>query len=378
MTNGELEFKSLIVGLAGFLHKNKTYPFPILLQQGCNFLALILRERYPRTMFGLLAMFEAPVNTWYSLGLPAEFDCTASLMYDGQLSEEASRYLFQELLEPNQLPSSVNDVLQQIALENHGFKKLIERLQTAAYEEPIVAQQEYVQLRSFLISYPYVSTDQLRNYFSGTRYILPQQVGDLYDDCLHDLVYWNCTQCGPLVEKSGQLRGIKPSVCNDHRPGLPHVQQIKGLKGLRRIKPGLHWRVCLPGISEMRVFRRVEKLQKQNSDYLYGFALWPGIDRYDLQLQFSDHSVWAVDIKDHQNPYGLANHLNPIYGEASLSYNEGFYVVPMHRIQEQDNYLQIARNHAVNLPSNISLISEDEFERRIIAKITTLQEDKVK
>lgn len=326
-------------------------------------------------MFGLFVMFENPVSTWYPLNTPTEFDCAASLMYDGQLSEEANRFLFQELLEEGQLSLSANGVLQQIALENHDFKKLIEQLQSAASENPEEAQKEYVRLRAFLINYPYASTEQLRSHFSNTRYISPHHVGNLYEACLHGKSYWNCNECGPLIEKNGLLRGIKPTICNDHRLGLPHVQRIEWSRGLRRIKPGLHWRVCLPGISEMKIFSKVEKLQKQYSDYLCDFTLWPGIDRYDLRLCFSDQAVWAVDVKDYHDPYNLAKHLRSIYGEGTLQYDEGFYVIPMRQIWKQDNYLQIARNQLGNLPHNISLLSEEAFEAHIAAKIATLQKN---
>lgn len=373
MVNGEIEFKSLLIGLAELLRQNRPYPFPPLFQYGCNFLALTQKGAYPRTMHGIFTMFEKPVTTWYSSSLPEEFDSEAGLMYDGQLSEEASRYLFEDLLEDGQLSNTATSVLQQISVENHSFKKLIEQLQAIAQENPDDAQHEYVLLRSFLINHPYVTTDMLREQFSTTRCISPQQVGVLYDDCVPGKLYWNCTQCGPLIEKDGQLRGIRPVICNDHRPDLSNVQRIEWVRGLRRLRPGLHWRTCLPGISEMSVFKLIEQLHKQYPDQLCNFSLWPGIDRYDLQARFSDHTVWAVDIKDHQNPYSLAKHLGPLYREGALHYDEGFYVIPMRQIARQHNYLRIARAKADNLPSDLHLVSEDVFEERVVAKIEILQ-----
>jgi hypothetical protein len=111
------------------------------------------------------------------------------------------------------------------------------------------------------------------------------------EDLPPDPLYWLCEQCGPLTKQYGQLRGIKPSACNDHRTELPHVQLVPWQRGLRCIAIGIHWRVCLPAISEMRLFHQWEVLCQQHPKELCSVLLWPGIDRYDLQLRFADGSV---------------------------------------------------------------------------------------
>jgi hypothetical protein len=253
---------------------------------------------------------------------------------------------------------------------------LLERLQEANQKDAERAQQEYVLLRRFLINNPYTTLEQLRSTFSQTRYISINDVGELYEDCKENDSCWCCDRCGPLIEKHGHLRGIKPSVCNDHRKNLSYVRRISWKQGLRRLKLGIHWRVCLPGIPEIRLFHTLEKLHKQQPEYFSEINLWPGIDRYDLRLQFGDGSVWAVDIKDYRNPYDLALQLKPVFGEGDLRYDESFYVIPNHRLLQRQDYIEILREEATELPKSTHLFSDIAFEERVVDKIMHLNKGK--
>lgn len=374
MTESSTDFDCLVLGLAEYLDRKQTYPFPDLFRHACNTLALKLTTvPYPQTISGLLDLMKEPVRTWWPSGLPPEFDSDYGLVYDNELSEEASRYLYQEVLEREKLPLSATSVQQRIVIENYQFRRLIDQLQDVYEHDPEQAQQEYVCLRAFLIEHPYATTEQLRAACWALRYLSAQEVGGLYgEDLPPDPSYWLCEQCGPLTRQYGQLRGIKPSVCNDHRTELPHIRLIPWQRGLRRITIGIHWRVCLPGTPEMRLFHQLEALRQQHPEQLCAVLLWPGIDRYDLQLRFANGSVWAIDLKDYPKPDALALHLTPIYGEGDLRYDESFYVVPV-RCLDRDNYLQIAREHATNLPTSTHLISDIAFEQRVAEQITRLQ-----
>lgn len=369
-------FDRLVVGLAEFLRQGIKYPYPGLLCHACNKLALeMIAVSYPHTFKGFLALLEEPVRAWYPLKLPEEFDSDFGLLYEGELSEEANQYLYEELIERAKLPETATASAKQIALENFQFQRLLERLQKVYTDsDPGAAQQEYVLLRRFLIEHPYTTLEELRQTFSRTRHISLEEVGELYEDCLTNAPYWNCNRCGPLTEKYGQLKGIKPKVCNDHRKDLSYIQQIPWQRGLRRIKFGIHCRVCLPGIPEMRLFRTLEQLHEQHPNHLYVVHIYPGIDRYDLQLQFGDGSVWAVDVKDYSNPYNLAPKLIPLYSEGELRYDESFYVIPSQRLSQRENYIRILREEAIALPESTHLVSDILFERQVIAKIEQLHE----
>lgn len=371
-------FDYLIIGLVKLLQQDCKYPYPELFQRACNTLALTMRNvvPYPRTLAGFLKLLEEPVQAWYLLAVPEAFDSDFGLTYDGRLSEEASRYFYDELLERTQLPESASTITQQLAIENYQFQKLLERLRERSDRDPELAQEEYVLLRSFLIENPYTTTAQLRQKF-GTgkiQYIKAQEVGDLYDDCDEHVAYWNCDRCGPLTEKYGRLHGSKPSVCNDHRKSLSYVHRIASERELRQIKRGIHLRICLPGIHELRLFYKLKALQQSHQEQLSTVLLYPGLDRYDLQLCFRDGTTWAIDVKDYRNPYQLAAKLFPIYGEGTLQYNESFYVLPNDRVLRYDNYIQIAREEATKLPASTRILSAAEFEECVITQITSLKQ----
>jgi hypothetical protein len=367
-------FDRLVIGVAELLRQGRRYPFPDLLQQACNKLALEMKAvLYPKTLKGFLTLLERPMRMWYPLRLPQEFDPDFGLLYEGDLSEEASQYLYEELIERAKLPLSATTAAQQIALENFQFQKLLERLRKAYIEDAETAQKEYVLLRRFLIQYPYTTREQLNKTFFRAKFVSPDDVGKLYEDCLTNISYWNCERCGPLTERHGQLRGIKPRICGDHRQHLPHVQQVQWQQGLRRLKQGIHHRVCLPGIPEIRLFSALENLHQQYQDILCTVHIYPGIDRYDLQLRFSNELVWAIDVKDYSDPYKLARKLVPLYNEGSLRHDEGFYVIPSHHLSRNENYIEVLREEST-LPKSIHFLNDSNFEKRVIAKIKQLQQ----
>ncbi|KYC41369.1 hypothetical protein WA1_21945 [Scytonema hofmannii PCC 7110] len=100
MAKDSNNFDYLVVGLAEFFRQNHNYPYPDLLQHACNKLALKMTATpYPRTLEGLFSLLGKPLLTWYPLEIPKEFDPDFGLIYDRALSEEASQYLYEQLLE---------------------------------------------------------------------------------------------------------------------------------------------------------------------------------------------------------------------------------------------------------------------------------------
>lgn len=370
------EFDFLLLGVAELLRYNRRYPYPDSFTHALHNLALKLSAvPLPRTQEGLLKLFAQPVKSWCPYPIPAMFYLESGLVDEGSLSEEAAQYFYTELVDRAAIPENASTAVQHAAMENYRFRQLFDRLAQAEDRER--AEAEYVQLRSFLIDNPYTTTAALRDAFWQTSYIKPQDVGALYDDWSEHLPRWVCDRCGPLVESGTRLRGVKPSLCNDHRRELSHVHEVSWEQGLRRVKRGVHWRVCLPGIPELRLFRFAQALHETHPQELVEVRLWPGIDRYDLQLGFGDSSIWAIDVKDIRGPEALGRKLTPLYREGLLRYDEGFYVVPVHRTRSTDGYLEAARYAAPHLPPNIHLLREPDFCARVTAKIQSLQVRKV-
>lgn len=169
------------------------------------------------------------------------------------------------------------------------------------------------------------------------------------------------------------MKGIKPRLCGNHNQNQDYVRQVKWERGLLRIKDGIHQRVCFPGIPELNLYSALEALQEKYPEYLHQVKLYPGLDRYDLQLYFSDGTVWAIDIKDVRDPYKLAKNLKPLYSEGSLRYDESFYAISDRCIANYPDYLEILRKAAKELSNATHLVSENSFITRVNEKIAELK-----
>ena len=181
-------FSYLIIGLQQLReqsqkssHNESKYPYPDMFRLACNKLALKMPfGTYPRTQTGLLKLFEKPIEEWWpsSLDIPEDFD--SSLLYDGNLSEEAMEH-FYDIFDEENIPDSVSI---QIAVENKLFQNIFLRLKEEYISrESAGIQEEYVKLRSFLINFPYTTSQELRKAFTRTDHILVPEVGDMYEYC---------------------------------------------------------------------------------------------------------------------------------------------------------------------------------------------------
>lgn len=366
--NPDTTFNYLVLGVGSALQDASQ---PTLFSWACHTLSLEMGHEYPRTQTGLYKLLEQPLQDWYPLAIPEEFDAGFGFLYEGALSEEASDY-YDELLEKLDLPQSLTAQLS--ALENASFRALFDELKQAYDAGNAKAQSEYVLLRRFLIERPYATAEEIGQTFFRSQYATPMRVGGLYEQIVSveaECGLWVCDRCGPLIVKNEQLRGIKPSVCSDHRKDLEKVHQVPWRSELRRVKPAIHRRVCIPGVPEIDLFEQLSRLCNSSLPGLHGVQLYPGIDCYDLRLQFSDSKIWAVDIKDYPNPLKLTRKLKAIYGPAALRYDKGFYVVPQNYIQQTKNYIKLAKR--TSSQHGMQLLGERSFMNRALKQIKRLQ-----
>ena len=366
--NSDTTFNYLVLGLCSILENGPGELFT----WGCHSLALAMAHDYPRTQTGLFNLFERPLSDWYPYPIPKQFDRSFGLLYEGELSEEASDYC-DRLIERTDLPKSL--LAQLSTLENAPFRELFDELKQAYEEGSDAVQREYVLLRRFLIEHPYATGEEIAQTFFRSKYANPKRVGSFYEPISSegsDGYVWTCDRCGPLRIKHNQLRGLKPSVCSDHRQDLESVRRVKIEPDLRQLKPAIQRRVCIPGVPEIALFQSLEALCiAPSASGLQNVHLYPGVDCYDIRLQFSDNTVWAVDIKDYPNPLKLSDQLSVIYGYGELKYDKGFYVVPQAHIQRRRDYLKLARGNASK--NGIQLLGTSTFEKRVKKKIEKLQ-----
>ena len=372
------KFDFLLVGVKEYLDSKQKYPYPDLLHHGMNTLSLEIKKSvaFPKTMQGFLKLLEEPVIDYLpSNWIPSEFDPDFSLLDMGSLSKEANDYLTEVLLAKNNSLQSASTIFKQLAIDNQKFTRILERLREAYTEDdPEQAQEVYVKLRRFIIEHQYVTGKQISKAFRRTKYITPKDIGELYEECEEDKDYWYCDRCGILTEKNRQLRGLKPKLCGNHHKNLSYVHRVQWQPGLLQIKEGIRQRVCFPGMPELNLHSTLSETKTEHSDCLTQVNLYPGVDRYDIQLRFSDDTVWAIDFKDVRDPHKLAKTLNGLYGEGSLHYDQSFYVISDRCVANHSDYTKIAKEQARQLPKQTQVISDKVFRQQVMQKITQLQQ----
>jgi hypothetical protein len=141
------------------------------------------------------------------------------------------------------------------------------------------------------------------------------------------------------------------------------------------LRKGIHLRTYLPGIPELGLFHWLEECRQKHSEFIRSVSLWPRIDIYDLQIEFVD-SVWAVDVKDHQEPHRLGLSLTGIYGEGELQWNRGFFVYPDYREKQRSDYGEAIRLAATSRLHRIEIVSEERFKEQVAAKLKSLKKGK--
>ncbi len=388
-------FTYLAVGLEQFERSDRRYPYPDILQHALNKLALamLLRHQldsmstpYPKTITGLMRVFEQDLKTWWpeEETLPKGIDPDFPLLDGSSLEEQAL-----EFLEQLQLPDEVSLSNIQAMLDNRLVEELVKTLRQASPRNPKRAQGEYTKARKSLIQHPQRSEDDLLRKFGGLRYVDLKDIRVMYEPAgVNDrqfshknregkAYYWLCPHCGGLLRwTDGLPRCAKPSVCGKLYPGYRGMRPIKPDVDRLVLKWVLHARTCIPGIREVALFEQLRDKIADKSFEQIELELWPGIDRYDLQLRFDDE-VWAIDVKDYKHPFTLGQKIaqSTLYNaEKSLAWDRGFYVVPFYRTDHQHadyvDYLdQVWQQAKENLQPGVEIVDEGRFMRYFNKKL---------
>ncbi len=372
MTNTEQRFTELILGLA-FLtqeHARWTTSYPPGLIRAQNHLALLMGADFPKTFTAFLKVCQKPLKDWYpGASSLTNFTPEYSLLAGEQLSEQASDYLYSlpdDLVAEHQrrgyVPASV--------LDNWEMQQLIQHLHSM--DDAIEAQRLYVTLRCFLIEHSWITR---RDWNTLRR----QNIPDEYREILRTKFYtqeetttefYVCDRCGILQTVDGQLIGVKPAWCGNHRSGLPYIHK-ETANEYARLKRGIHLRTFIPGQTEREVFQKAEEYLHEFDGHLTQVERYPGLDAYDLRLTFRDGEVWAVDVKDIADPYLLAQKIQPLRYGGKLRHDHGWYVVPTRRTQLQPDYMELARQ-AATLKRGMHLATTTDFYAKLRAKCASL------
>lgn len=368
-------FSYLAIGLAKYVENEQKYPYPAELSYAQHQLSLAMLTTYPSTITDLFSRFEKPLEQWWPGILPPGIDPRFQLLYEDDLDEQVVDFLLEY-----QLPKEATHQEIRVILDNQLMINILSKARKAYITDPIRASSDYVAIREFVITHPWTSDEQLRRQFRNLHHFTPLEVGTLYQDSrvpgaallyrrpgTPEPRYWTCSLCGPLYQSNNRLGSIKPSACLGRCPGPQGWKELDPGAHPRVLKRGIHLRTHLPGITEIQLYQWLTQDIQPNLPNLQKVILWPGVDRYDLQLQFQQFS-WAVDIKDYKDPFALGIHIaqdNRQVAESALEWQKWFYVYPSYREAQRPDYRSCVLHTAGQLPQHVEILSEKQFKARV-------------
>ena len=151
------------------------------------------------------------------------------------------------------------------------------------------------------------------------------------------------------------------SHCTDIIPDLTDDMKLDASGGgLYRLKKGIMRYFAAPGKLELDI---VAFCQKKNIHWV----LWPQLDRYDVEIQFSDGEVWEIDAKAYRNPITLKTKIQNDNGFPTGDYARGYYVIPNEYTANQKNYTTII-NHVLKDQKNVMCVTLRTLKSEISKK----------
>ena len=103
---------------------------------------------------------------------------------------------------------------------------------------------------------------------------------------------------------------------------------------LYRLKKGIMRYFAAPGKLELEIAAFCEKKELR-------WALWPQMDRYDVEIRFPDGDIWEIDAKAYRNPIALRTKIQNDGGFPSGDYARGYFAIPNEYTVNQRNYTAI-------------------------------------
>lgn len=237
------------------------------------------------------------------------------------------------------------------------------------YEKIIVLGQEtYCRIRRYIIEHPIISIDERR--------AMSLELADdpaameafqfAYEEIWEDS--YRCPCCGWTMTYGKYGYICHSSHCVDTIPNLTDDMKLDASGGgLYRLKKGIMRYFAAPGKLELDI---VAFCQKKNIHWV----LWPQLDRYDVEIQFSDGEVWEIDAKAYRNPIALRTKILNDNGFPTGDYARGYYVIPNEYTANQKNYTTII-NRALKNQENVMCVTLRALKSEISKKEAACHEE---
>ena len=99
------------------------------------------------------------------------------------------------------------------------------------------------------------------------------------------------------------------------------------------------------------------------------------MDRYDVEIRFSDGDIWEIDVKAYRNPIALRTKIQSDNGFPEGEYARGYFVVPGEYMVNQRNYISIINRVLVN-QENVKCVTLKTMKTEIARKEASCHAEK--
>lgn len=230
------------------------------------------------------------------------------------------------------------------------------------YEKMILLDQKsYCQVRRYIIEHPIITLEERR--MMSLELANNQLAKDAFQFAYEEFNEegYRCPSCGWTMTKGKYDFNCHSSHCTDTLPELTDELKLNiKEESLFRLKKGVMRYFAYPGKLEMAIVEFCEKKK-------IAWTLWPQMDRYDVEIQFSDCEVWEIDAKAYRNPVALRCKIQNDNGFPSGEFARGYFVVPNEYTVNQRNYTSIV-NSALTEQKNVKCITLKALKTEITRK----------
>ena len=354
--------KGLVEKEAMLQNEPARYPYSKTLQHGINMFLAASRQtgcvqdvfRYADESSFLSHFATMPVADWFSEWNPDSVEKLA-LSEEPFYGYEAFAY---QRAKNVYMPSS--DCYEYLETQDSDILAGLD--ERVLYEKLIGLEQEtYCKIRKFIIENPIISIEERRELSSelaGNRGAV-DAFQFAYEEIVEDA--YRCPCCGWTMMRGKYGYSCHSTHCTDTAPNLTDEMKLDASSGgLYRLKKGVMRYFAAPGKLELDIAKYCERKKLK-------CALWPYMDRYDVEICFSDGEIWEVDAKAYRNPLALRAKIQKDDGFPDGDYTKGFFVIPNEYTVNQRNYTRII-NLALEHQKNVKCVTLKSLKSEIVRK----------
>lgn len=222
-------------------------------------------------------------------------------------------------------------------------------------------QEIYCRIRKYIIEHPVITLEERRTL--SLELAEYREARDAFQFAYEEISEdsYRCPSCGWTMTQGKYGYICHSSHCTDIIPELTNEMKLDvSGETFYRLKKGVMRYFAAPGKLELDI---VEFCKKKKILW----TLWPQMDRYDVEIQFSDGEIWDIDAKAYRNPIALRTKIQNDNGFPEGEYARGYFVVPSEYTVNQRNYTAIVNRTLAN-QKNVTCVTLKALKTAITRK----------